>query len=307
MILPRRCPVCGGERLEAPLVLPGLQIVRCRACGHRVAIHEQEGETRDGRGPADYHAGYDRTFLESLRATRVRQAGLLISHLRRHLHDVSAVIDYGAGLGWFLRACRAAGIAPVAGVEISEIAVKDLEAEGIEAHLLPTEASGPEALGHVSFRPRVITFLDVIEHFTPDRLLERLRETVQACGDRLELVVVKVPVPGLLYAGANTLSRLGVTGPLRQLYQASTRPPHFNYFSARSAEILLEAAGLSLVERVGDRDFEADGFGGRIGVAGGLAAKAARLEGAALAVAVSLSRRFDSSFLFARPASIRPV
>ena len=58
---------------------------------------------------------------------------------------------------------------------------------------------------------------------------------------------------------------------------------------------------LSVIERVGDPDFEPACFGPRIG-AKGLAGRAlARIGGEALAAAVRISGRFDSMVLFARP------
>lgn len=294
MNVPERCPICGGQRLGSPLALRGLWIVRCRACGHREAVHD--AEPCNG---SDYHEQYDGgTFLEALRATRVRQARLLIELLRRQVPDLSDVVDYGAGRGWFLKACRSAGVVPVAGVDTSQIAVEGLKALGIEAHRLSQE-KGESVLAQLSFRPRVVSLLDVLEHFPPVRLEALLRGIVSACGERL--VVVKVPVAGLLYAGANALCRVGRPGPLRQLYQAGTWPPHFNYFSPASAEKFLTAAGLSVVERVGDPDFEPACFGQRIGVRGRVPNAVARLGGEALAAAVRLSGRFDSNIFLARP------
>ena len=291
------CPVCGGNRLDSPLVLPGLRIARCRACGHREGLHEAQDHTG-----GDYHEQYDNgAFLDALRATRVRQARLLIGLLRRHLPELSAVVDYGAGRGWFLEACRSAGVAPVAGVDTSQIAVDGLSANGIEAHRLPEGEETSGILSLLSFRPRAISLLDVLEHFPPEQLESRLSGIVSACGEKLELVIVKVPVPGLLYAGAEALYRLGNPGPLRQLYQAGTWPPHFNYFSPTSAEKVLAAAGLSVIERVGDPDFEPETFGERIGALGTATKAFARVGGAALGAAVRVSGRFDSSIFVARP------
>ena len=236
MTSPGHCPVCGGQRLDPPLALPGLRIFACPACGHREAAHDAEPEL-----VRDYHGQYDDgAFLDALRATRMRQAGHLIGLLRRHVPDLSRIVDYGAGRGWFLEACRSAGVAPVAGVDTSPLSVGGLGAAGIEAHLLPT-GNGEGVLSRLSFRPRVLCLLDVVEHFPPDELEARLRGIVGACGEDLEVVLVKVPVAGLLYAGARALSRLGVSGPLLQLYQAGTWPPHFNYFSPASAERLFAA------------------------------------------------------------------
>jgi hypothetical protein len=147
-----------------------------------------------------------------------------------------------------------------------------------------------------------VTLLDVVEHFPPPELRGRLRSILDACGDSLEVVAVKVPVAGFLYGTAALLCRAGFSGNLRQLYQADTWPPHFNYFSAASAEQLLTSAGLQLLERVGDPDFEPDAFGPRIGAVSPAMRMLARVGGAALAAAVRISGRYDSVVLLARPS-----
>lgn len=295
---PESCPICEERGLVRSIDLPGLRVARCRACGHRVAIHD----TTAPGSLRDYHEQYDGgPFLEALRATRVRQAALLIGRLRGHVPNLSGLVDYGAGRGWFLEACRSAGVAPIAGADTSPISVEGLKASGIEAHLLPDDEAVADVFSRLSFQPRVVSLLDVVEHFPPERLRARVRGIVGACGAELELVVVKVPLAGLLYAGAKALSGLGASGPLRQLYQVGTWPPHFNYFSGSSAERLLASAGLSVIERVGDPDFEPACFGQRIG-AKRLAGRAlARIGGEALAAAVRISGRFDSMVFFARP------
>ena len=130
---PASCPICEARGLERSIDIPGLRVARCRACGHRVAIHDTEA------GPIrDYHEQYDDgPFLEALRATRVRQAALLIGRLRRHVPSLSGLVDYGAGRGWFLEACRSAGVAPIAGLDTSPMSVEGLKRSGIEGHRLP--------------------------------------------------------------------------------------------------------------------------------------------------------------------------
>lgn len=294
---PAPCPVCGARNLRPSLSPPGLAVFRCPACGHRVAIHDA------GEGPrADYHEQYDGgSFLEALRATRVRQAGRLVELLGRHVPGLSRLVDYGAGRGWSLETCRNAGIAPLAGVDTSRVSVEGLEASGFEALRIAEDEAGAGALSRLSFRPRVAMLLDVVEHFPPDRLLARFRSIVEACGPELEIVAVKVPVAGFLYGAAAALCRAGISQPLRQLYQAGTWPPHFNYFTRRSATLLLESAGLSIVERVGDRDFEPALLGQRIGASRPIARALARLGGEALRAAVSVTGRYDSVTLLASP------
>lgn len=296
-----RCPICGGPRPGRPITRPGLRVSRCRDCGHRVATHEgADGLVRD------YHEQYAAgPFLQALRATRERQARLVVGLLRAHVPGLSRLVDYGAGRAWFLEACRSVGIAPVAGVDTSRIAVEGLEASGFEARLLPEDEGGARVLSSLSFRPRVVTLLDVLEHFPPERVGTRLQGVVSACGSDLELVVVKVPVPGLLYAGASALVRVGVSGPLRQLYQVGTWPPHLSYFSPASAERLLATAGLSVVRCIFDRDFEPEWLGPRIGADRPAARALARIGGEALGVAVRVTRWRDSIVLFARPTPWR--
>jgi hypothetical protein len=291
------CPIC-GRALLAPVVRPGLEIARCPGCGHRVAAH-----SLPSLPAADYHEQYDEALGSALRETRTRQAARILALGRRHAPGLSGLVDYGAGRGWFLQACRSAGITPVAGLDTSRLSVEGLVDSGIEAHLLSEHDSGAEALSRLSFPPRVLTLLDVVEHFPAETLAARLREIVTACGRSLELVIVKVPVPGLLYAGASALGGAGVPGPLLQLYQSGTWPPHFHYFSRDSLGRLLAAAGLTVIEAVGDADFDPPFFGSRIGLKGAFTRRLARLAGEALAATVHLTRAFDSLVVLARPAS----
>lgn len=294
---PGRCAVCEDPRLSAVISPPGVTVFRCAACAHRIALHEPPAFPQ-----GDYHEQYDGgAFLESLRTTRVRQARALVARLRRHLPDLSAIADYGAGRGWFLEACRGAGAGPLAGLDTSPIAVAGLAASGFEALLLPEDETGPDALSRLSFRPRVVTLLDVVEHFPLDTLKRRFLRIVAACGEGLELVAVKVPVPGLLYAGAAALRRAGAPGSLRQLYQVGTRPPHIHYFSRVSIGLLLDAAGLREIAREGEPDFEASALGARIGAGGPAARAMSRVAGEALAVAVRASGRFDSVVVLGAP------
>ena len=291
------CPICCGTRTSSSVSPPDVLVFRCHACGHRVAVHDTACGPR-----ADYHAQYDGgAFLEALRATRVRQAGRLIGLLGRLVPQLSRVVDYGAGRGWFLEACRSAGVAPVAGLDTSRLSMDGLVASGFEARHLAVDESASETLTCLSFRPRVVTLLDVVEHFPPDELRARLRSIVDACGEELEIVAMKVPIAGLLYDGASLLARSGAPGVLSQLYQVGTWPPHFNYFSATSAERLLASAGLRVVDRIGDPDFEPGFLGPRIGVGGPALRTLARIGGEALGAAIRVTGRFDSAIFLAKP------
>jgi len=292
------CPICGAGPLAPAFEIPGLSVARCIDCGHGVA--RQFPPTGSAE---DYHAQYDGgSFLDALRETRERQAAVVIQAIRRHLPCAGHLLDFGAGRGWFLEACRRKGIAPIAGADASELAVAGLRRAGFEAHLLPGADARPgTGLGALSFRPRVLTLLDVLEHFPPEEVAATLRKALDECPD-LELVVVKVPVPGLLHGLAQLLSRVGLPGPIRQLYQVGTWPPHLSYFSERSMETLLEGAGLALLERFGDTDFEPGRLAARMGADRRIFATVVHVAGSGLHLAIRASGGFDSAIFVAKPA-----
>lgn len=300
---PEACPICGGRDLRTSLQLAGLLVLRCPGCGHRSALHAPESAEE-----ADYHAQYDQgAFLDALRATRLRQAERLLDAVGRHLSEVGlgggGLLDYGAGRGWFLAACRRRRIAPLAGADTSELAVAGLRGEGIEAHRIADEEDPGGELGRaLSFRPRAMTLLDTVEHFPPDRLLPRLASLLGTLGAELELLVVKVPVPGLLYHGARLAASLGIDGPIRQLYQAGTWPPHLSYFSPRSLARVLGELGFAVVERVGDLDFEPALLASRMGVRGRAFAPLVGLAAGASAGLIRATGLYDTVVLLAKPA-----
>jgi len=294
------CPICGAG-LRPSFALPGLRVQRCTGCGHRVADHDRPTGA-DSDYPEQYEEG---PFLESLRATRLRQAGLLVAAIRRHVSQPGAILDLGAGRGFFLEVCRREGLTQLAGADTSERAVTDLRRAGIEAHFLPDEPDFAAPLGplarELSFSPRVITLLDVIEHFPPERLAAFLKSLLTELGAALELLVIKVPVAdGLLYRIACLAAAAGLPGPLWQLYQAGTWPPHRSYFSLRSMTTLLTSLGLEVVERLDDLDFEPQHLPARMNRARSSAAPLLGLSGRALAAAVRTTGRFDTAACLAR-------
>jgi SAM-dependent methyltransferase len=248
--LTQGCPICQGT-LQPLSVMPRLKTARCPRCGHRVATHESETAST-----LDYHRQYDQgVFLDSLRATRKRQAECIIKAIRRALPDCDQVLDYGAGRGWFLDACRDAGMREVAAADTSAMAVEAARARGIAGLLVNDDGSDLDVAA-LPFAPRVLTLLDVIEHFPPTELRPRIDALLRALPS-VQIVVVKVPVSsGPLHASATLMARIGLGGALEQLYQVGTNPPHFNYFSRSSLRRLLKQCGLTPIEMFGDLDFE---------------------------------------------------
>jgi DNA-directed RNA polymerase subunit RPC12/RpoP len=292
-----RCVVCGADALAARRSGSALQVWRCRGCGHRVAEFE-----RPASG-LDYHEQYEGgAFLEALARIRTRQAGRIVDRLRELVPDASNLLDVGAGRGFFLKVCRDRGLAPLAAVDASPVALDLLAQCGHEIAALPELAPDAlaVALGRVSFAPRIATLLDVVEHLDPERTRDGLVALRRALPS-LELLVVKVPVgEGLLHQAALGLDRLGLRRPLHQLYQVGTWPPHRHYFSRVSLRRLIADLGLRVVAEQPELEFEPETLGSRVrGLP--LPSPLATLAGHGVAHLATALGRHDSLVVFAAP------
>jgi hypothetical protein len=191
-----------------------------------------------------------------------------------------------------------------AAADTSDLAIQAAVEDGFAAVTLPAgEKSGEVAavLSSLPFRPRILTLLDVIEHFSPARVEDHMRVLIDTLRPELEIVVVKVPLAeGLLHRAASLASLLRVSGPLDQLYQAGTFPPHFNYFTRSSLTRLAHRLDLDVLEVLGDRDFEPASLGDRIVGLSGLPPRLRRLIGRLTGLAVAIMRMPDSQILIAR-------
>jgi hypothetical protein len=295
----RGCPICGRPLRHAGGT-PHLAIDGCPRCGHKVAEHREAG----ARADVDYHRQYDEgAFLGSLATTRRQQAKAILERIHAQLPTADGLLDLGAGRGWFLEEARTSGLSRLAGADTSGDSVAGLRESGIEGLLIapPTETAWDLRLRALSFRPRIVTLLDVIEHFPAERLAAMFADVVDQLRPELELVVVKVPVAdGLLYRTARVLARARLYGPLEQLYQVGTFPPHFSYFTRRSLGELLARRGLVVVDAVGLLEFDPSTFGSRVTALRRAPRAATRLLGAATALVANRTTQ-DSYVVLARP------
>ena len=247
---PPGCWVCGG-RVHPYLHLGPVRVDACRHCDHLTMIHPPNSE----RG-TDYHLAYDQTtFLTALEITRQRQAQDILAHLKRHA-AASSILDYGCGRGFFLEACRTASLPGLAGADTSDLAISHLQHLGFESIRVQADNSLLSDFSALSFVPKTITFLDVIEHFADDMVI-----TFAAWLDRLpkqtRTFVFKVPCrDGVLFRTSRFLARLGIKGPIKQLFQLGTWPPHLQYFSSKSLRLFVKNLGLTILEEWGDPDVE---------------------------------------------------
>ncbi len=253
------CPACKNPGLRTRPVSPRLDILNCDHCHHRVARHRVGPSAPEDQ---DIHAQYEQgEFLQALQTTRERQARAGLQLLMREKGlgpKPDQLLDYGSGRGWFIEAAQHAGYRQVAGADISELALDWLRKRGAEAVPLTLGAVNPgAAFAKLPFRPRVLSFLDVVEHFTPQELEPVLRSLTEALRPELARMLIKVPTSeGLLYRVASGLARLGMPGPLERLYQVGSLTPHHHYFSRNSARALFARLGWRLCAVEGDPDFE---------------------------------------------------
>lgn len=254
------CWACGGKRQQW-LKDVHLVVEECSDCGHLFATHETPRD--DER---DYHLAYNQeAFLESLRATRERQARALVGNMKRRGID-DRFLDYGSGRGFFLAIAREMGIRQLAGADTSPLAVQWLQTSGLASLQIDPSTEGlvPLSTAGFPFVPRVVTFLDVIEHF-PGDLLEVFGPWIRDLDPGVEYLAFKVPMrEGLLFRTARLLWSLGVPGPLRQLFQVGSVAPHLQYFSQRSLSKFCEKLGFSIIECWDDPDFEPASLSGRV-------------------------------------------
>jgi hypothetical protein len=256
----------------------------------------------------DYHSQYDASaFLDSLRDTRVRQSAEMVARIPA-IGEETRVLDFGSGRGWFLEACKARGIERLGGADTSALAIRALGGMGIPGILLDDfEARGVrgtvekirEGLG---FAPTVVSLLDVLEHFETEQANELLAALRDAFRESLRLLVVKIPVSeGILFRLASMLAAIGMKGPLEQLYQVGTFPPHFHYFSRRSLRAILGKAGFEIVDDYGDPDFEGETFSTRVHALSRLPRPFGRMIGKAAFTFAKVLDLGDSRIVFARP------
>jgi hypothetical protein len=297
---PATCWVCRGAT-RTFWSNDAFDAVTCTVCGHIQAQHQPAPQSN-----GDYHRGYEQgAFVESLRATRRRQAERMLDALARAAADEQlSLFDFGCGRGWFLDSVKERGLGPVAGGDVSELALELLAQRGItRLRLHEREPFERLDLTQLGFTPAVITFLDVIEHF-PGDLASRLKPWIQSLPAGVRWLVFKVPVSdGLMFSLANQARKFGVSGPCQQLFQVGTFPPHYQYFNRRSLAHFVSNIGLQPVETLDDLDFEPSELGGRLTSASPWLRHAGGVAGRVLGGAATVLHRADSRIVIARRSS----
>lgn len=292
----KTCWICGNS-LKLRIRTDDLTVHACRGCGHQLAEHAPARAAGQ-----DYHLSYDQdAFLQSLRATRERQARQIVTRLDS-LGVTDRVLDYGCGRGFFLAVAQQMGFHQLAGADTSPLAVDWLRQAGLAAlPIAPNRADlVPLVDAGLPFAPDAISFLDVVEHF-PGDLFALFDPWLKQLPAAVRYLVIKVPInQGLLFRTSRVAQTLGLPGPLRQLYQVGSTPPHHQYFSRQSLAKFCAKLGLTVEAVWDDQDFEPASLSARVAVLRRLPAAPGRWAGVALAGAARLLQACDTRVVFAR-------
>jgi SAM-dependent methyltransferase len=233
------CPLCHLDSLRQVARLADEAVVsRCRQCGLAC------GEHRSGAANADHFRGLDQDrYLRSVGATRLKS----YDRLRREVQPLVSCglwLDVGCSYGWLLTYMQERGYEAL-GLEPSPPAAAEARNRGVKVveGLFPQDLPPDTA-------PRVISFMDVLEHLPdPIAALTAAREQLAPGG----AVVVQVPDQAcLLYQVAEGLCRLTAgrsSFALKRLWLVGFDFPHRYYFTQQTLQVAMKAAGLD-VQRV---------------------------------------------------------
>jgi len=223
------CLLCRSTEHSVVFVELGIDVLRCRACGHVFSTFEGEehydgyfGHGRIQAGPrhAYWNEAHERMYADFARRFLAGRSGRLL--------------DVGCGLGYFLAQLRGLAGWELAGCEISASAVEFAQTRlglaGVRCGQV--QAAGLEA---ASFD--VITLWDVVEHLKkPDPLLAHLRTLLAPGG----ILFLHTPNARAQLFKARLKRRLGGMRPGTHYLEARD---HLHLYSRATLARLLERCG----------------------------------------------------------------
>lgn len=238
LTLATECPLCLADTMQPVAQLAGdAAIARCRNCG--LACGEHRAYSVDA---ADHFRGLDLArYLRSVGTTRKRSYDRLLTEVAQFA-TAGAWLDVGCSYGWLLERVQEAGF-QATGVEPSTAAASEARTNGLNV----VEGFFPDDVP-TDVKPAVISFMDVLEHLLdPVSALQAAKQKLAPNG----VVVVQVPDQAcLLYQLAEAMCR--VTGgrssfALRRLWLVGFDFPHRYYFTQKTLQTAMSAAGLQVL------------------------------------------------------------
>ena len=234
-----QCLACGAPSAGARVVhvRPDDRLVRCPRCRLLYANPQYTPAELDvlyDREYYDEHRNFETDFRErDYEATRLLHETVLADLMRRYptVRHGARVLDYGSGVGYFLVACRKAGLEPL-GIDFSDVASRYArEKFGLEVRTDPARALA--ALP--SSRFQLVSAWAVVEH------LRRPRETL--------VDLVRVLAPGGVLALTVPNLRCWRYRLERGRWFNIENQTHLAFFEARGLKELLGQLGLVDVHR----------------------------------------------------------
>lgn len=212
----------------------GFPMRRCRPCGHLYVASAISEQSLSQAYEKDYYAGETATvktgYDDYLRNSdkRLRGFDLRLREMERYIAPPGRTLDFGCAVGLCVKAAQSRGWDAI-GYDRSEWAAS----YGRETLSVNVVSGDLPAFGPAEFD--LITLWDCIEHLADPRgTLIKIRSWLKPDGI-LAVSTVNSSSLGAKLAGKS--------------WRHVAPPLHLHLFSAKSLQILIEACGVSVVER----------------------------------------------------------
>ena len=223
------CICCGQAAAQTVYEVRSFPISRCSNCGLGRTTLDKDFDLEKYYSESYFNGDVDDGYADYLGSENVLRPefGRTATHLLAHSRSKGALLEFGCAYGFFLMEA-APFFTRVEGIELCQDAVRFCRSRGLDVARGVVDAAtlrGPydAAVG-----------LDVIEHI-PDP-----HEAVKLIASRLN------PGGTILLTTGDWRSLLArAMGPRWRLM---TPPQHLSFFTPRSMTLMLEAAGLRVVE-----------------------------------------------------------